>query len=69
MTPNQMRYEIWRLYLAACRSHGLAPMPRREFDQAMANETAPYTAADGTIDGADLRAAVNIVLRRRTNRI
>lgn len=63
MNETKMRQLIRRVYVECCRQLLKAPMRRHDFEQAMLRETAPYTDAEGTIDGGDLRTALERVIR------
>ena len=61
MSDAKVRNEMWRAYKAVRYQLKLPCLNRKEFERAMAIESAADTAEDGTIDGADLRKAMQHV--------
>src|SRR5262245_17900682 len=57
LADSAKRRELYAAYRYARKRMGADALDRNAFDTAMRAATAQYTAADGTIDGGDLRKA------------
>ena len=60
-TMSELRKTLWDSYVSVRKARGKQPMTQRMFARQMQRETREATAADGTIDGADLGAAFDRV--------
>lgn len=64
MTDEQVKCELYAAYCHLRQQLRRQVMTLAAFDRAMACETAPYTDADGMIDGDGLLQAMHAVARR-----